>query len=175
MFLKSFFNSKASNHNNNPDWDIVMQDNGCSGFCEACNGCSFYFLASMIKNLLVKKQFFHIIIWNSACLFLKFFLILPNFSLTFLIEKFLTKLVYSWTVRTLLYVADLYTPLSNMTKLRIMLPKGLKSQLQAVCANLRCISARHFIANVSQLSVNWSNSIRRVTQASPFGGPSRSR
>ena len=95
MFLKSFFNSKASNHNNNPDWDIVMQDNGCSGFCEACNGCSFYFLASVIKNLLVKTVFPHYYLKLSLPMFLKLFLILPNFSLTFLIDKFLTKLVYS--------------------------------------------------------------------------------
>ena len=43
-------------------------------FCEACDGCSFYFLASLIKNLLVKAVF------GSYCLKLKYFLIFAYFQ-----------------------------------------------------------------------------------------------
>ena len=44
------------NDNNNPDEAIVMQEKGIR-FREECNGCLFYFLASLIKNLLVKTGF----------------------------------------------------------------------------------------------------------------------
>ena len=46
---------------------------------EGCDGCSFYFLASLIKNLLVKT------------VFTSYFLTLPNVSLTFATDMFLIK------------------------------------------------------------------------------------
>ena len=64
-----------------------MQEVGYSGFFEAYNECSFYFLASLIKNLLVKIVF--------ASYYLKLSLpvssFLPNFSLMFLIDIILMK------------------------------------------------------------------------------------
>ena len=44
-------------------------------FCEACNGCSFYFLAGLIKNLLVKAVFASYYLELSLPMFLKFCLI----------------------------------------------------------------------------------------------------
>ena len=55
--------------------------------CKAFNGCSFYYLASFIKHLLVKTAF--------SCLFLKCFIILASFSLMFLMDMFLLKKTYS--------------------------------------------------------------------------------
>ena len=49
---------------------IVMEETGC--LCEACNGCSLYFLASLIKNLLVKAVHYMKL---SLHMFLKYFLI----------------------------------------------------------------------------------------------------
>ena len=52
-------------------------------FCEACNGCSFYFL--------VKTVFASYYLKLSLSLFLKCFSFLPNFGLMFLLDGFLIK------------------------------------------------------------------------------------
>ena len=49
-------------------------------YCEACNGCSFYFLASLIKNLLVKTTFASYYLKLSLRLFLKCFLMFVEFQ-----------------------------------------------------------------------------------------------
>ena len=58
-------------------------------FCEACNGYSFYFLADLIKSLLVKGVFasYYLIL----SLPVLYFLFLLTFSLMFLIGMFLIK------------------------------------------------------------------------------------
>ena len=61
-------------------------------FREACNGCSFNFLASLIRNLLVKTYFTSYYLNLSLPVYSKtFFYILSNFSLVFLIDMFLLK------------------------------------------------------------------------------------
>ena len=57
-------------------------------FCEACNRCSFYFLASMIKICIVKTAFAGSYLKLCQPMFLKG---LPTFSLMFLIDMFLIK------------------------------------------------------------------------------------
>ena len=49
-------------------------------FCEACNGCSFYFLASLIKNLLVETVVSSYYLKLSLPMFLKCFLIFAYFQ-----------------------------------------------------------------------------------------------
>ena len=44
--------------------------------CEACNGCVFYFLASLIKNLLVKAVFASYSLTLSLPMFRKCFLLI---------------------------------------------------------------------------------------------------
>ena len=56
-------------------------------FCEACNGSSFDFLAILIRNLLVKTAFASYYLKLRLPMFLRYFLILSNFSLMFLIRK----------------------------------------------------------------------------------------
>ena len=48
-------------------------------FCEACNGCSFYFLASLIENLQVKTVFASYYLKLSLSMLLKCFLIFAKF------------------------------------------------------------------------------------------------
>ena len=49
-------------------------------FCEACYGCSFYFLASLIKILQVKTVFASYNLKHSLPMFLKCFLIVAQFQ-----------------------------------------------------------------------------------------------
>ena len=58
----------------------MMEEKGFSGFCEACNGCSFYFIASLIKNMLVKTVFESYNLKLSLLMFLICFLILAKFQ-----------------------------------------------------------------------------------------------
>ena len=89
MCLKRLLPSKTSN-------DEPRLGNGDARerifrFCEAINGCVFYFHASLIKNLLAKTVFASYYLKHSLPMFLKCFFILPNFSLIFLIDMFLIK------------------------------------------------------------------------------------
>ena len=52
----------------------------------ACNGCSFYFRSTLIKNCLVKTVFSSYYLKLSLPIFLKFFLILHNFNLMFRVD-----------------------------------------------------------------------------------------
>ena len=63
--------------------------------CEACNGFSFYFHASLIKNLLAKTaymSYYSKLSLQAAKAYVSKFL--PNFSLMFVIYLFLIKNVY---------------------------------------------------------------------------------
>ena len=66
-----------------------MQEKGCAGFLEAYSECLDYFLASLIKNSLVKAVFARYYLKLSLPMFLKCFLIVAYSSLMFLIEIFL--------------------------------------------------------------------------------------
>ena len=57
----------------------------------SCNGCSFYFLVSLIKNLLVKTVFASYYLKLCLLMSLKCLLILPNVSFMFLIHMFKNK------------------------------------------------------------------------------------
>ena len=59
--------------------------------CKACNECSFCFLASLIKILVVKAVFASYYMKLGLPMLLRCFLILPNFSLMSLIVMFLIK------------------------------------------------------------------------------------
>ena len=69
----------------NLDYVIVIQKRILS-FCEAFNGFSFYFLASLIKNLLVKTVFVGHYLKLSLPIVFKFFLVLPSFNRMLLLE-----------------------------------------------------------------------------------------
>ena len=61
-------------------------------FCEACNGCSFYFLASVSKNLVAKTVFCKLLFETQTLpMFPKCFLILLNFSSIVLIDMCLKR------------------------------------------------------------------------------------
>ena len=60
-------------------------------FREACNGCSFYFLACFDKIFAGKNSFVSVHLKLSLPMVLKCFLIFPNFSLMFLLDMFLIK------------------------------------------------------------------------------------
>ena len=64
-------------------------------FCEACNGCSFYFLASLVKNILVKTVLASYYLKLSLHMFLKCFLAFANFSLMSLIDRSLINNTYT--------------------------------------------------------------------------------
>ena len=68
-------NSETYYDNNNPDNEIVIQEKWCLVFCEACNGSSFYFINTLIKNLLVKTVFVRYYLKLSLPMLLECFLI----------------------------------------------------------------------------------------------------
>ena len=87
MFLKFLLNFKTFNGNNTPR--LAHCDARKRMFCEACNGQLFYFLASLMKNLLVKTVFDSYYSKLSLSMFLN---ILPcYFSLMLPMDMFLIK------------------------------------------------------------------------------------
>ena len=64
-----------------------MQEKVCSAFVR--HGCSFYFLVSLIKNVLIETVLSRYYLRLILPLYLQCFLVFPNFSFRFLIDMFL--------------------------------------------------------------------------------------